>query len=602
MPNKTTLALSAAVFVAAFLLPSCGSGPVQPQLEVLQPKSGGELVLLPAGPFVMGDKAGRPDETPHTVSVSSFYIDRHPVTQEFYQRVMDANPSKRRGAKNPVEQLKWTEAARFCNKCSELDGLTPCYDEKTWGCNLAADGYRLPTEAEWEYACRAGSTTQYCYGDDPRLLPQYAWLAPQSGGTPRPVGQKLPNRWGLYDMHGNVWQWCNDYYAADYYKESPQEDPTGPKTGDKRVLRGGAWDCPPERCRAGYRFKEFPTFGDVCEGYDSYAFRRVKNPVKSAASSPYPLPQGERGTAAPPSGAGTATATPPQTPPAKTGQEKTAAPPPTPPSRDAGKLDPARLTGTLVFVSERGGSLDIWRMHASGARPKQLTNDGQPHADPRFSPDGKRIMYTVLRGGFPEVWLMNRDGSEPKAVTKGAQADWSPDSKAIIFIRDKQAYVRDLAAASEKRVTPEMWERCTAPAWSPDGTRFAVSSRHLAQIGIFILSFDGKENRQLKTEDPSCTPRWSHDGKRLLCQTVKGHVHQVGVDGANWDQITFGADTQHEPRYSPDGTMLLFCRGTEGAWQICVKRLDGDEMESVQLTTEGSNLLPDWHSYQEPAE
>ncbi len=106
------------------------------------------------------------------------------------------------------------------------------------------------------------------------------------------------------------------------------------------------------------------------------------------------------------------------------------------------------------------------------------------------------------------------------------------------------------------------------------------------------------ENRPLKTEEACCTPEWSKDGKRLLCQTVQGHIHQVGVDGKDWEQLTFGADVQHDARYSPDGSMILFCRASspEGPWQICVKKLDSeDDADYAQITKEASNLLPDWH-------
>jgi TolB protein len=241
--------------------------------------------------------------------------------------------------------------------------------------------------------------------------------------------------------------------------------------------------------------------------------------------------------------------------------------------------------------------MKIWTMRASGKDAKKLTTGSDPDADPRFSPDGQRILYTTLHDGFPEIRLMNRDGSQSRFVTKGSQASWSPDGKSIVFIRDNQTYLRDLAAGQEKLVTPKEWERCGVPAFSPDGRRFAVASRHLGNIGIFIVSFDGKESFQIKAEEGCCTPQWSRDGKKILCQTVQGHIHQVGVDGKNWEQLTVGADVQHDARYSPDGTMILFCRAPapEGPWQICLKRLDGDEEEFVQMTKDGSNLLPDWH-------
>ena len=235
-------------------------------------------------------------------------------------------------------------------------------------------------------------------------------------------------------------------------------------------------------------------------------------------------------------------------------------------------------------------------MHADGSEQKPLTNDKDPHADPRFSPDGKSILQTVLHGGFPEVWVMNRDGSSPRKITAGSQADWSPDGQQIAFIRDNQMWTRNLASGQEQRITPEGWERCGTPAWRPDGKQLAVASRHTGAVAIYLLSLDGKQITPLATEEESCTPHWSADGNRLLCQTVKGHVHQVGADGKDWEQETDGADVQHEGEYSPDGSTFVFCRAptSDGPWNICVSRIGDENMDFVQLTTEGSNLQPDW--------
>jgi formylglycine-generating enzyme required for sulfatase activity len=562
--------------------PPPGDEPVVRALPVVASKTGGDLVLIPAGTFTMGDSSGRPDETPHPVSVNSFYLDKVPVTQELYEKVMGVNPSKRKVPTNPVERTQWTDAVRFCNKCSELEGLTPCYNLDTWECNFTADGYRLPTEAEWEYACRAGSTAKYCFGDNEKDLPKYAWLKPHSEGKPQPVGRKSPNAWGLFDMHGNVWQWCNDWYSEAYYTDSPADNPRGPATGKMRVLRGGAWDSTPDKCRSAYRNKEFPVYSDACFGADSYGFRRARTFLPSPVAGEGSGVRGDEKIAK----------AKPEAPVAKVAPV-VAAP-------ASGKIDIANLKGTIVFVSDRSGGMHIWTMHASGKNAKQLRKGAEPDADPRFSPDGKRILYTTLRGGFPEIWQMNRDGADPKFVTKGSQGNWAPDGKSIIFIQDNQTFIRDLASGNERLVTPKAWERCGVPAFSPDGQRFAVASRHLGQIGIFILSLDGKGVAPLKTEEACCTPAWSKDGKKILCQTVQGHIHQVGIDGKGWDQLTFGADVQHDARWSPDGTMILFCRAPapEGPWQICVKRLDGDDEEFVQLTREGSNLLPDWHPHE----
>jgi formylglycine-generating enzyme required for sulfatase activity len=247
------------------------------------PISKAEMVLIAAGRFTMGDK-NEVDSPPHEVAVSAFYMDKYLVTQEQFQKVMGTNPSRWKGDKSPVEQVRWSDAVRFCNKRSELEGLQPCYDTNTWQCTFDANGYRLPTEAEWEYAGRAGATTAYFFGDSPAKLGDYAWFEKNSGGRPRPVGQKQPNPWGLYDICGNVWEWCNDFYKVDYYAESPKQDPKGPPTGENKVLRGGAWRFGEESARAGYRYNENPGYSDVCFGYDIYGFRCVRKSPAAASS------------------------------------------------------------------------------------------------------------------------------------------------------------------------------------------------------------------------------------------------------------------------------------------------------------------------------
>ena len=245
-------------------------------------ESGVQMVLIPGGRFIMGEE-NQIDAAPHEVVLSPFYMDKNLVTQEQYEKVMGENPSRWKGGTNPVEQMRWSDAARYCNARSRSEGLEPCYNLNTWQCNFEANGYRLPTEAEWEYACRAGTQTAYSFGNDPSKLKDYAWFDENAGGKPHPVGQKPANPWGLYDMHGNVWQWCNDFYKVDYYQESPKEDPRGPTTGDTKVVRGGAWKFSAECCRCGYRYNEDPGYADVCFGYDIYCFRCVRGAPQNAS-------------------------------------------------------------------------------------------------------------------------------------------------------------------------------------------------------------------------------------------------------------------------------------------------------------------------------
>jgi len=552
--------------------------------KVLYPASGGEMIFVTGGQFIIGDANGSADETPHEVVVDSFYIDKNPVSQKLYEKVTGKNPSKRKSPSNPVERIQWTEAVRFCNACSEMEGLSPCYDLTTWECDFDANGYRLPTEAEWEYACRAGSQTTYFFGGDKTRLSKYVWCKPHSKGKTWPVGQKTPNAWGLYDMHGNVWQWCNDYYGKSYYTESPRENPKGPANGEKRVLRGGAWNSNAEACRDAYRFSEFQVFTDACFGADSYGFRRLRN---SGPASLEKSPAADK----------TALAVASDSQDPETDEPADLAKPPEPPVALDGKIDLKRLKGTIVFVSDRAGPLDIWKMKANGQSAAQLTDDDHADADPRFSPSGKRIMYTTLREGFPQVWMMNADGSDPKQITDGSQGAWSPNGQSIIFIRDDQAYIRELASGNERRVTPEPWRRCGVPAWSPDGKQIAVASRHLPKIGIFLLDPEGKELKQLKTEDACCTPHWSSNGETILFQTDKGCIHLFTTSDGSEEQVTFGADIQRDGRFASDGSMFVYSRAPteDGPWQIWITDLESDDLDSIKITNQGSNRLPDWH-------
>jgi formylglycine-generating enzyme required for sulfatase activity len=244
--------------------------------------SGVEMVYLPGGEFTMGSSQGNPDEAPpHKVKLTAFLIDKYEVTQEMFAKAQLPNPSHwNENPKKPVERVRWRDAKQYCNERSLLEGLKPCYNEKTadWDCDYSAQGYRLPTEAEWEYACKAGTEGAFDFGQADKLK-QFAWLSDNASEQTHVVGQKKPNRWGLFDMYGNVSEWCEDVYSPAYYKESLAADPAGPPNPGKdvkRVMRGGSWKSSPEMCRATFRQGQKTGDTDACFYTDYCGFRCVR--------------------------------------------------------------------------------------------------------------------------------------------------------------------------------------------------------------------------------------------------------------------------------------------------------------------------------------
>ena len=230
----------------------------------------GNLVLIPAGPFSLGNTGsyeGEYDEKPPVTIIISkpFYISKYEITQQQYKAVMGNNPSEFKGDDLPVEQVSWYDALDFCNALSKSEGLTQCYtiNGTKVTCDFDANGYRLPTEAEWEYSAKAGTTTDFYSGKltysgnspiDPNL-DKIAWYSANSSNATHPVGQKAPNAFGLYDMSGNVWEWCWDRYAE--YPSKETKDYQGPEIGTYRVYRGGGWRNLAWYCRSTNRDRNY---------------------------------------------------------------------------------------------------------------------------------------------------------------------------------------------------------------------------------------------------------------------------------------------------------------------------------------------------------
>jgi formylglycine-generating enzyme required for sulfatase activity len=260
-----------------------------------------EMVWIPAGTFTMGSPTSEEDrstnETQHQVTLSQgFYMGKYQVTQEQWVAVMGSLPSLLSsgtygsiGDNYPVYYISWYDALVFCNKLSIAEGLSPAYringstDPAVWGTvptssNSTWDavtivtgstGYRLPTEAQWEYACRAGTTTAYNTGSN-TISDNTGWYSNNSVGSSHDVGLKSPNAWGLYDMHGNVWEWCWDWYGT--YSSGAQTDPTGAVSGTSRVVRGGSWGSNGLNLRSACRYANFPNY----RSNDLVGFRLVR--------------------------------------------------------------------------------------------------------------------------------------------------------------------------------------------------------------------------------------------------------------------------------------------------------------------------------------
>ena len=254
MPNTPSIISKGIVLMLIFFVD---------QLQAQSPKEitnsiGMKLVLIPKGTFMMGspesEQGRQKNENQHEVTISKdYYLGVYEVTQAQYEKVIGKNPSHFQGAvvgnENadlPVENVSWDDAVEFCKKLSELP------EEKK-----ASRVYHLPTEAQWEYACRAGSKTAYLFDDEEGLLPEYGWFNRNSSDRTHTVGLLEPNAWGLYDMHGNVWEWCSDWYGE--YPKGAVSDPSGPKVGSNRVCRGGSWFHVAAICRSAYRSRFVPS-------------------------------------------------------------------------------------------------------------------------------------------------------------------------------------------------------------------------------------------------------------------------------------------------------------------------------------------------------
>ena len=258
----------ACLLVAMALVGATGAGTIP---KTIRGRDGASMILSLAGEFTMGSNCCEENEKPpHRVSISAFCIDKYEVTFDQYDRFCEAT-----GRAKP-EDAGWGRGSRPVINVTWDDANAYALDY----------GKRLPTEAEWEYACRAGGRGKWCFGNGEGRLDEYAWYGTNANsvGHPvgtRPVGQKKPNAWGLYDMHGNVWEWCADWYDMNNYADSPDQNPTGAVSGQYRVLRGGSWVNVARVCRSAYRECGPPMYRLKADGFNHAVGFRCAMSVKA---------------------------------------------------------------------------------------------------------------------------------------------------------------------------------------------------------------------------------------------------------------------------------------------------------------------------------
>ncbi|MFH1898882.1 MAG: formylglycine-generating enzyme family protein [Patescibacteria group bacterium] len=274
--NRTAVILGVTILI---LSSGCGKS----SGEATSKATGIEMVLIPAGEFTMGSTKYGDERPVQKVYVDAFYIDKYEITNAEYEKFDSVHKSEKdkysNGDDNPVVYVSWWDAIKYCNWRSGKEGLEPCYNENTGECDFTKSGYRLPTETEWEKAARGTDGRKYPWGNE----------EPDAGGRHRanysasgdgyqylsPVGSYESGKspYGVYNMAGNVWEWCNDWYGKDYYKNSPYKNPKGPGSGEFRVLRGGSWFHHADDLRTAYRYKNYL---NVMGSF--YGFRCVRTP------------------------------------------------------------------------------------------------------------------------------------------------------------------------------------------------------------------------------------------------------------------------------------------------------------------------------------
>jgi TolB protein len=256
-------------------------------------------------------------------------------------------------------------------------------------------------------------------------------------------------------------------------------------------------------------------------------------------------------------------------------------------TRPAGQL--------IVFSSNRGGSWSIWSVKPDGSDLHQLTKpaSGEQDVDPAFNSDGSKILFTSTRGGKPGLWQASRDGTDPHRICDGDQGNWSPDNQRIVLRRGGKLITRELASGTEKTISPDGWDKCSGPSWSPDGARIAFALLGDGSNAVYLIPAEGGTPTKVYDKQGACQPHWSGGGEKIVYET-ETHLCTINPDGTKNRLITYFGGVQRYARFSPDGSKLIFCQAPspDGPWELYLIPSTGGT--PVKLTDGGSDMYPDW--------
>jgi formylglycine-generating enzyme required for sulfatase activity/predicted Ser/Thr protein kinase len=508
---------------------------------------GMELRLIQPGNFLMGSPSvgtgsGR-DETPHEVTISSpFYLGVYEVTQEQYEKVMESNPSGFKGPGHPVDTVRWEDAQEFIRRMNAMSAE-----------QAAGRKYRLPTEAEWEYACRAGTKTAYSFGDDSSELSRYGWSEGNSAGKSQPVGEKRPNPWGLYDMHGNVWEWCEDWYGV--YPTDAMLDPTGSDTGSERVLRSGSWLYPAAHCQSARRYSCKPS-GRT--DYGDHGFRVALSPAGIPAQPAAVLAVSDSSENKPASNSGNAPIEKPMPSPAV----------PNPAPTDSSASPTVKQSLPLSLTNSIGME---FRLIPSGTFLM-----GSPAAEADRWTDETQHEVTISRPYYLGVYeVTQQQYSELMSAAPSFFYGQSYPVESVSW-EDAQEFIRRLNAAPEEQAAGRKYRLPTEAEWEyacRAGSRsaycFGDDSKELQKYGWFV------DNSSGRTQPPG-----EKKANAWGLFDMHGNVWEWCEDWYG----TYSTDAMTDPTGPSTGSRRV-CRG--GSWDrpsdICRSAIRGRNIPTERL-------------------